>query len=130
MENIKIAIWGFGAMGAGMAKMLLNKRGVDIVAVCDLHPQRANKSVAEVLKIDKCKDVIITGDIDEALKDKHVDLCLLATDSYTKGAFPKMKLLLEKKINVITTAEEMAYPKAQEPELAKELDEIFNKDKK
>lgn len=124
MENIKIAIWGFGAMGAGMANMLLSKKGVDIVAVCDLHPNRVNKSVAEILKTDKCKDIIITGDIDEALKDKQVDLCLLATDSFTKGAFPKMKLLLEKKINVITTAEEMAYPKAQEPELTKQLDEI------
>lgn len=124
MENIKIAIWGFGAMGAGMANMLLNKKGVDIVAVCDLHPKRVNKSVAQVLGTDKLKDVIITGDIDEALKGKNVDLCLLATDSFTKGAFPKMKLLLEKKINVITTAEEMAYPKAQEPELTKQLNEI------
>ncbi len=35
-----------------------------------------------------------------------------------------MKLILEKGINVISTAEEMAYPKAQEPELAKELNYI------
>ena len=31
MENVKVAIWGFGAMGSGMAKMLLTKKGVDIV---------------------------------------------------------------------------------------------------
>jgi len=124
MGNIKVAIWGFGAMGAGMAKMLYKKKGVDVVGVCDLHPDRTGKSVAEVLSIDKWSDIIIDKDIDKVLTSTKVDLCLLATDSYTKGAFAKMKLIMEKGINVVTTAEEMAYPKAQEPELAKELDTI------
>jgi len=124
METIKIAIWGFGAMGAGMGKLLLQKKGVEIVGVCDIHPNRIGKSVAEVLNVDQCKDVIINGDINEVLGSQKVDLCLLATDSYTNDAFSKMKLILEKKINVITTAEEMAYPKAKEPELAKEINRI------
>ncbi|MFO7611063.1 MAG: 2,4-diaminopentanoate dehydrogenase [Clostridia bacterium] len=124
MENIKIAIWGFGAMGAGMAKMLSKKTGVDITAVCDLHPDRIGKSVGEILNMEKWNDVMIESDIEKTLAGKKVDLCLLATDSFTKGAFPKMKTIMEKGINVITTAEEMAYPKAREPHLAKELDEI------
>jgi len=124
MENIKIVIWGFGAMGAGMAAMLNKKKGVDIVGVCDLHPERAGKSVAEVLEIDRWNDVIISKDIDAVLSAEKVDLCLLATDSFTKGAYPKLKMIMEKGINVITTAEEMAYPKAQEPVLASELHEI------
>lgn len=124
MENIKIAIWGFGAMGAGMANMLHKKTGVDIVAVCDLHPDRVGKSVGGILGINKWTDVFVESDIEEALAGEKIDLCLMATDSFTKGAFPKLKLILEKGINVITTAEEMAYPKAQEPGLAKELDEI------
>lgn len=45
MENVKVAIWGFGAMGSGMARMLLKKKGVDIVGVCDLHPERAGRSI-------------------------------------------------------------------------------------
>ena len=36
----------------------------------------------------------------------------------------EMKMILEKGINVISTAEEMAYPKAQEPVLADELNKI------
>lgn len=127
MENIKIAIWGFGAMGAGMATMLSKKQGVEIVGVCDLHPERAGKSVSEVLHIDKWKEVIISKDIEKVLNNKKIDLCLLATDSYTKGAYDKLKLIMEKGINVITTAEEMAYPKAQQPELAAKLHDIAKK---
>lgn len=124
MENIKIVIWGFGAMGAGMAKMLYKKKGVDIVGVCDLHPTRVGKSLGKVLGINKWQDIILKENIEEVLDGNKPNLCLLATDSFTKGAYDKIKLILEKGINVITTAEEMAYPQAKEPELAKELNEI------
>lgn len=125
-ENIKIAIWGFGAMGSGMAKMLLSKKGVDIVGVCDKSDARVGRSIFEVLGIERGNrpEVIIKDNIDEVVSDRSCDLCLIATDSFTKNAFPKLKHVLEKKVNVISTAEEMAYPKAQNPELAEELDKI------
>ena len=33
MKNVKVIIWGLGAMGGGMADLLLKKKGVDIVGV-------------------------------------------------------------------------------------------------
>lgn len=125
-ENVKVAIWGFGAMGSGMARMLLNKKGVDIVGVCDRHESRVGKSIYDVLGVERGNrpEVIIKADIDEVLTEKCCDVCLCATDSFTKNAFPRLKHVLEKKINVISTAEEMAYPQAQNPELAAELDKI------
>lgn len=126
MENIKVIIWGFGAMGSGMAKMLLNKKGVEIVGVCDLSEERVGKNMYEILGVESedRKPVIINKNMKEIIKNTNADIALLATDSFTKGAFDKIKLMLENKINVISTAEEMAYPQAQEPELAKELDKI------
>lgn len=125
-ENIKVAIWGFGAMGSGMARMLLNKKGVDIVGVCDNANTRVGKSIYEILGVERGNrsEVIIKPDIDEVVSMKSCDVCLVATDSFTKKAFPKLKHLLEKKVNVISTAEEMSYPKAQNPELAEELNNI------
>jgi 4-hydroxy-tetrahydrodipicolinate reductase len=125
-ENVKVAIWGFGAMGSGMAKMLLTKKGVDIVGVCDRNPARVGKSIFELLNIERGDraDVIVNPEIDEVISEKSCDVVLTATDSFTAKAFPRLKYILEKKINVISTAEEMAYPKAQNPELAEELDRI------
>lgn len=126
MDNVKVVIWGFGAMGSGMARMLLKKKGVDIVGVCDLHPQRAGKSIFEVLGVERGDrpEVIINPNVDEVLTEKCCDICLCATDSFTKNAFPRLKFALERKVNVISTAEEMSYPQAQNPELAAELDKI------
>ena len=126
MENIKVIIWGFGAMGSGMAEMLLKKKGVEIVGVCDRNAARVGKDMYEVLQLERGdrNPVIITDKIEEIAKEGAVDVALLATDSFTKTAFDKIKFIVEKKINVISTAEEMAYPQAQEPELAKEMDRL------
>ncbi len=126
MEKIKVVIWGFGAMGRGMAEMILSKKGVIITGVCDLHPNLVGKSMFDALDVEQGNhpEVIVSDSIDYLLNKDNVDLVLLATDSYTKKAFPKMKKILEQGINCISTAEEMAYPKAQQPQLAKELDQI------
>ena len=126
MQNVKVAIWGFGAMGSGMARMLLTKKGVDIVGVCDRNEARVGKSMFEVLGVERGDrpEVIINSNIDEVVTEKGCDVCLCATDSFTKKAFPRLKAVLEKKVNVISTAEEMSYPQAQNPELAAELNKI------
>lgn len=127
-ENVKVILWGFGSMGSGMAKMLLTKKGVEIVSVIDGWDQLAGKSMFEVLKVDQAghPDVKIAhvSEKESIIKPGAADVVLLATDSFTDKAFDKMKFILENKINCLTTAEEMAYPQAQQPELAKELDRI------
>lgn len=125
-QPIRVVIWGFGAMGSGMARMILSKQGFEITGVCDIHPKRVGKSISEVLeqRVPLHQDVQIQADIDSLIHPHRCDICLLATDSFTKKAYPKMKFLLERGVNVISTAEEMAYPKANEPKLAMELDQI------
>ena len=45
MDNIRVAVWGFGAMGGGIAKVLLEKKGVEITGVCDIHPARGQEHI-------------------------------------------------------------------------------------
>lgn len=128
MKPIRVAIWGFGAMGSGIAEVLLRKKGVEITGVCDIHPERKERSIFTLLNVERGEhpEVIVCPDIDAVAATKP-DLCILATDSFTKKAFPKIKYLAEKGINVISTAEEMSYPRAQNPDLADEMDRIAKK---
>lgn len=72
MRNIRVGIWGFGAMGSGMAKMLLNKKGIDIVAVCDRNKNRVDRSVYDVLGVEKLDrpEVIIKSNPSEVFTKK------------------------------------------------------------
>ncbi|AEF85071.1 dihydrodipicolinate reductase [Treponema primitia ZAS-2] len=124
MQNVKVIIWGLGAMGSGMAEMLLGKKGVDIVGVVG-RPDKEGKSMYDFLSIKRgnLPDVII-GSPEAVITEKAADVVLLCTDSFTAKAFERIQFILEKNINCITSAEEMSYPKAKEPELAKKIDEI------
>jgi 4-hydroxy-tetrahydrodipicolinate reductase len=123
-ENVKVIIWGLGAMGGGMAEMLLKKKGVEIVGVVG-RGAKLGKSMYDFIKAEKGnRPDIIIGTAEDVIKEKAADVVLICTDSFTRNAFDKIKFCLEKKINVISSAEEMAFPKAREPELAKELDKI------
>ena len=124
MQNVKVIIWGLGAMGGGMADMLLKKKGVDIVGVIG-RGAKLGKSMYDFIKTERGDrpDVLIQSE-DELLKEKAADVVLLCTDSFTKEAFPRIKRIVENKINVVSSAEEMAYPQAQSPELAQEIDRL------
>lgn len=130
MENVKVIIWGIGAMGGGIAKMLTKKKGVDLVGGID-RPDgpKIGKNIYDVIpgiEQGNRPDVIV-GTAEEVIKPGAADIVVICTDSFTKSAYDKMVFAMEQGINVITSAEEMAYPKAQEPELAKKLDEIAKK---
>lgn len=124
MENVKVIIWGLGAMGGGMADMILKKKGIEIVGVAG-RGAKIGTSMYDYIKTERGDrpDIIIQSE-EDLIKPGAADIVLLCTDSFTKNAFPRMKFILEQGINVITSAEEMAYPAAQNPDLAKELDEI------
>jgi len=124
MQNVKVIIWGLGAMGSGMANMLLKKKGVDIVGAVG-RGAKVGKSMFEVIGTERGDrpDVII-GTPEDVITEKCADVVLCCTDSFTSKAFERLKFVLEKKINVISSAEQMSYPQAQEPELAKQIDEI------
>lgn len=123
-ENVKVIIWGLGAMGGGMADMLLKKTGVDIVGVAG-RGAKIGKSMYDFISTPKGdRDDVIIGAPEDVIKKGTADVVLCCTDSFTKEAFSKLKFVLEQGINVVSSAEEMAYPKANAPEEAEELDRI------
>ena len=131
MRNVRVALWGFGAMGKGMAKLLLSRIGVEIVGVCDRYPEIIGKSIYDLLEVEQKSrpDILITDNIDEALVNTPVDICIVATDSFVQDVYPKIKHVIQKGINVLTIAEEMAYPWAQEPELSRKMDRLARENK-
>lgn len=125
MKNVKVILWGLGAMGGGIAKMITKKQGVDIVGAIDIG-DKVGKNLYDVVPgIEQGeRETVIVGSVEDVIKPAAADIVVVCTDSFTSKVFDKLKLVMENKMNVITSAEEMAYPKAQEPELAKQLDEI------
>ena len=100
MENVKVIIWGLGAMGGGIADMLLTKKGIDIVGVAD-RAQKVGKSMYECIKTEKGdRPELLIQSAEDIIKPGAADIVILCTDSFTKNAFPKLKFIMEQGISV------------------------------
>lgn len=125
-KETRVMLWGLGAMGGGMARMLLCKEAVKIVSALASTPSKAGKDLGDILGLDKAVGLRVTNDPEEAFSAKP-DIALISTASFVTDVFPQICLALESGCDVITIAEEMAYPWAQAPELSEKMDALAKK---
>ena len=92
MDNIRVAVWGFGAMGGGIAKVLLEKKGVEITGVCDIHPARVGKSIFELLGVERGerRDVLVCDDINKVAAARGLNGGRLAEVRFASGGTVRM----------------------------------------
>ncbi len=127
MKKFRVVQWGLGAMGSGMARLVLEKDGLELVGGIDMRPDYVGKDLGEVLGAGRKLGVVVTNDPASVLDRAKVDLVVIATTSWTKEQLSDLKKILSAGINCISIAEEMAAPEAQSPELAAEIDALARK---
>lgn len=126
MTKTRVIVWGLGAMGGGIARLVLEKVGMELVGAIDAHSEKLNRPLSEVLGV-TAPDLKVAGSPEGIIVKGAADVVLVATGSFTREVFPQLKRIAEAGMNCITIAEEMAYPDAHEPALARELDSLFAK---
>ncbi len=109
-------------MGSGIGRdLLLNKKGVSIVGAIDADPAKIGKDLGEIMGTGSKTGITISDDPDAVLS-QPADLVFLSTSSFTREVYPCLKKIIASGKNVITTAEEMAEPTVNCPDLANKLD--------
>jgi hypothetical protein len=68
------------------------------------------KDLGTLLGLEKPLDIIALDDYQAVLGGTDADVVLLATSSFVKDVAPQIKAAITRGKNVITIAEEMAYP--------------------
>jgi 4-hydroxy-tetrahydrodipicolinate reductase len=127
MKPFRVLQWGLGAMGSGMAKLMLDKPGLQIVAAVDGRPDFLGKDLGEVLGVGKTLGVKVTNRPEDVLDKSKVDIVIIATTSWTKDQMGDLRKILNAGLNCISIAEELSDVWAQSPDLAKELDDLAKK---
>ena len=124
MKPIRVLQWGLGAMGSGMARLMLEKPGLEIVAAVDSRSDYAGRDLGEVLKVGRTLGVTVSADPDAVLDKGKVDIVVIATTSWLTEQIADLRKIIKAGINCISIAEEMADAYAQNSALAAELDSL------
>jgi 2,4-diaminopentanoate dehydrogenase len=124
MKPIRVLLWGLGAMGGGMAKLILDKPGLQIVAAIGHRKENIGKDLGDVLGVSRKLGVIVTDQPETVLKKENADVVLLSTTSWAKDQMPDLRRIITAGLNCISIAEELSDVEAQSPALDKEIDEL------
>ena len=127
MKNIRVILYGVGAVGSLIAKALLEKQGIKIVGAVDIAEDKLGKDLGEVLELNKKLGVKISKTADSALSKTKADIAVHATSSYLEDTYPQIASIVKKGVNVVSTCEELSYPHLTHPRLAKKLDVLAKK---
>lgn len=124
-KKIRVVQHGVGAKGKIMVKVMLDKADIELVGAVDI--VNVGKDVGEVAGLDRKIGIPITDNLDAVLAKTKPDVIVDATFGYTKDLYPIFVKAINAKVNVISIGAQAFNPWVNEPELAKELDEMAKK---
>jgi 4-hydroxy-tetrahydrodipicolinate reductase len=127
MDKVKVLQYGLGPIGLGIVEVLLSRPWVQLVGAVDIDRAKVGKDVGQLLANPRNTGIVVTDKAKESLKGAHVDVVTHATSSYMKTIQPQLVEIVDHGASVVSTAEELTYPFAKHPALAKELDELARK---
>lgn len=119
----RVLVWGLGAMGSGIAKNVHSKLELKLVGGVEKNPEALGKDIGEFLGIGNI-GAKIYDDPEKAIFETHPDLVVIATNSFVREVIEKIELAAKNHVDVLTIAEEMAYPFYSHPEESIIIDSI------
>lgn len=109
-------------MGRGVAKNILESGFMKLVGVIDRNPELLGRDVGELLIGNSC-GVKVTDDLG-VIDSTNPDLVVIATSSFVRDVLPQIEYAVKRHANVITIAEEMAFPFDSHPEESAYIDSL------
>jgi hypothetical protein len=128
-RTVKVAIAGLGPVGQAVARAVLQTPGLKLVAASDPSPLHAGRDVAVVLGLPRRLKVKVEGRPERFFKKVRADVAFVCTSSHVKEVKPQVAALLARRINVLTTCEELVFSVPARASVFKELDRIAKRKK-
>ena len=125
--NIRVMQVGLGPIGALVAQQIVSRKGFQLVGAVDVDPNKIGRDAGEVAEIGRRLRVKVTSDIRKTIRAVKPDVAVLCTSSSLKAVAAQIEEVLARRVPIVTTTEQAAYPAAHNRRLAKRLDEAARK---
>jgi len=124
---IRVMHFGLGPIGAAVVRQVAERKGFIPVGGIDIDPAKVGKDLGEVAGLKKKLRAMVSDDPARAIKETKPDIVVLCTNSSLKAIMPQLKTILECKVPVVSTTEELAYPQYSNSRLTRKIDEMAKK---
>jgi 4-hydroxy-tetrahydrodipicolinate reductase len=123
-DRIRVVVLGTGQVGSGLIRLLDRKLGVQLVGAYGRRPREQPVDVGIAAGVGRRLGFDVSRELGELLERTRPQVAIQATCSTVRDAEGELRALLTHGVDVISIAEEMAWPAYSEPGIAAGLDEL------
>jgi 2,4-diaminopentanoate dehydrogenase len=123
-RTLKVAVAGLGPVGQAVARTVLQTPGLKLVAAADPAALHAGKDLGAVLGLPKRLGIKIDGDPERWARKVAADVAFVCTSSHLKDVKAQIAALVARRIHVLSSCEELAYPAPARLAAFRELDKL------
>ena len=105
IQRITVAQYGIGPIGAEIARLLLTKPWIKVVAAVDIDPNKKGKDLGDIIGTNTKTGVLVTPEL-----NAKVDVVCHSTGSRLSEVSSQLKDLLRRGAHVVSTCEELSFP--------------------
>ncbi|MEM3425812.1 MAG: dihydrodipicolinate reductase [Thermoproteota archaeon] len=123
---VKVAVYGLGPIGMLIARKVLERKDLELVAAFETDPSKIGRDVGELIDIGERIGLIVSRDSEATgiLRRSGADVVLHATSSFLDKIYPQIVKCVEAGADLISTSETLANPWYRYPQLASEIDRM------
>lgn len=121
---VRVLVLGTGQIGAAIARLVLEKPGLDLAGAYGRRKARAGLDLGQAIGLGRDLGLSLQSELGAAIDRARPDVAIQATCSRLDDARGEIVALLDRGVPVISIAEEMAHPASASPRLAAEIDAL------
>jgi 4-hydroxy-tetrahydrodipicolinate reductase len=121
---IRVMLLGLGPIGAAIARQLTARRGFTIVAAVDVDPAKVGRDLAAIVGLERKTGRRVLGDAQRALASSKPQVVVLCTSSSLARVLPQIETVLDARVPIVSTTEELAYPVGANRRIARRIDRL------
>jgi 4-hydroxy-tetrahydrodipicolinate reductase len=118
---IRVIVIGLGPIGISAAKAVLADKGLQLVGLVDVHPDKIGKTLSEIGAGVSAGPKIVESISEAAMHGAGV--AIVTTTSKFDRIIPTLRELMGHQIHVVSSCEEMSWPRLLHPDLARQIDD-------
>ncbi len=129
MPTTKVMMVGLGPIGVAVARQLSARRSFRIVAAVDIDPAKVGRDIGEVAGLARRTGVRVVADAAAAIRKAKPQVAVLCTSSSLQKLWEQLQPILRRRVPVVSTTEELAWPWYSNKRLARLIDAAAKKAK-
>ena len=126
---IRVLHVGLGPIGLGVVRQVAGRKGLTAVGAVDLDPGKVGRDLGDVAELGRKLRLKVQDDVDAVIRATKPDVAVLCTSSSIAKLVPQVAAIVKRRVPIVSTTEELAYPTRERRRFARQIDELAKKGK-